>query len=254
MTYAYLQGARDEDARAILLELPKLAAMLKRDDANFFAGAFALAAIPVRNAVERRRWQEAAHLEPASAAFASEGFCGAPAMLEWARGLGAARTGKPEAARRSIERLHQCREDLLRTGQPLWAAQVDVQRRTVAAWLALAEGRQDKALETMRAAADLEDSTDKSPVTPGAVAPAREMLAEMLLNLELPAEALAELERVLEDAPNRLRSLHGAAQAALLAGETQVAKRYFTELLELGRLADSERPELREAGNFLARR
>ena len=128
---------------------------------------------------------------------------------------------------------------------------VEAQRRAVAAWLALIEGKKEEALVMMRSAADLEDSTDKPPTTPGAIVPARELLGEMLLEMERPVEALPEFEATLRDAPNRFRSLYGAARAAELTGDVERANEYYSKLVEVCRFADTERAELREAKNFL---
>jgi len=126
-----------------------------------------------------------------------------------------------------------------------------VQRRAVAAWLSLAEGKKDEALSLMRSAAELEESTDKPPVTPGAIVPARELLGEMLLEVNRPADALIEFEAALEDAPNRFRSLYGAARAAERAGDVDSARKYYSNLLEVARVAETDRPELREARNLV---
>jgi tetratricopeptide (TPR) repeat protein len=128
-----------------------------------------------------------------------------------------------------------------------------MQRLGVEAWLALAEGREEEALALMRSAADLEDSGDKPPTTPGSVVPARELLGEMLLEVGRPADALAEFEGALEATPNRFRSLYGAARAADLAGDVERARQYYAQLLEVSRWAEGERPEAGEAKRFLAK-
>jgi tetratricopeptide (TPR) repeat protein len=129
---------------------------------------------------------------------------------------------------------------------------VEIQRQIVAAWTTWAEGRQEEALKQLRAAADLEDATEKHPVTPGPIVPARELLGEMLLEMKRPSQALAEFEAVLERSPNRLRALYGAARAAREAGDRLRARHFYTKLVELAKTGDGERPELREAEQFLA--
>src|SRR5690606_18651309 len=128
---------------------------------------------------------------------------------------------------------------------------VDIQSREVEAWIALAEGRNEEALALMREAVELEAATEKHPVTPGPIAPARELLGEMLLTLEQPAEALVEFEASLSTEPNRFRSLYGAARAAELAGEIETARSHYEALIELSADADSERAEIAEAEAFL---
>ena len=129
-----------------------------------------------------------------------------------------------------------------------WANQVEIQRQEVSAWLAFAEGDSQGALTEMHAAAEKEDKTEKSVVTPGPLAPARELLAEILLALNRPSEALKEFEATLAKEPNRFRSLYGAAEAAKLAGDHVTAQTYFRRLLKVAERADMpERRELAEA-------
>jgi tetratricopeptide (TPR) repeat protein len=132
-----------------------------------------------------------------------------------------------------------------------WATQVEIQRRAAAAWLAKVEGKSEDALRLMRSAADLEDSTDKHPVTPGAVLPAREMLGDLLLELSQPAEALREYERSLADSPNRFNGLSGAARAAKLAGDRLKARRYYQKLVATCARGDDGRADLQRAREFL---
>jgi tetratricopeptide (TPR) repeat protein len=122
----------------------------------------------------------------------------------------------------------------------------------VAAWIARGEGRNDEALRLLRQAADREDGTEKHPVTPGAIQPAREMLGELLLDLGQPAAALAEFEASQKIDPNRFHGLAGAALAAERAGDRAKAKRYYEHLLELTKTADSPRPEIARARAFVA--
>lgn len=262
LVYAYLQGARDREAERVLERLPARAGELSAEDTNYPAGLYATAAIPARYALERRDWRRAAALEVPRDVLPGGTWCWAEAPLHTARGLGAARAGDPEDARRSMKELEGCRQLLLdtegRTGAgnarvnvPLWANRLEAQRLAVTAWLTLGEGRKGEALALSRSAAYLEDAGDKPPVTPGSVAPARELLGEMLLELERPADALAEFERTLEASPERFRSLYGAARAAELAGELGRAREYYAKLLDIARSADAERPELNEARRFL---
>ena len=259
LVYAYLQGAQDGEARRIWEELPKVTAKLRDDDHKYSVGA-----IPARYTVEQRQWKEAAALGVPTNLFRGGKSCWMAAALYFARGLGALHTGELADARRSIAQLEHCREVLLDSGksngeqadrgrlnEKLWANLVDAQRRAVAAWLALAEGKKDEALAMMRSAADLEDSTDKPPTTPGAIVPARELLGDMLAELERPTEALREYEVVLDNSPNRFNALYGAARAAELAGDMGKARDFYTKLAALGEKADSGRPALSRAKAFL---
>jgi tetratricopeptide (TPR) repeat protein len=135
-----------------------------------------------------------------------------------------------------------------------WAGQTDFQIKAVNAWIALAEKRSDEALQLMREAAQAEEASDKSPVTPGNVVPSRELLGEMLLALNQPAPALAEFERSLKRDPNRFRGIYGAARAAEAAGNAKAAREYYAKLQALSADRDAERPELARAKAFLAAR
>ena len=140
---------------------------------------------------------------------------------------------------------------LEQANEKLWVNHVEVQRRSVLAWVAFAEGQKEEALRLMRSAAELEESTDKPPVTPGSIVPARELFAEMLLAVNRSDDALIAFEATLHDIPNRFQSLYGAALAAERAGKTTKARHYYTKVLEVSEAAKTERPELRLARNFL---
>ena len=169
------------------------------------------------------------------------------------RGLGAARNGNLAQARDDQARLAALRDGLLAAKVGYWADQVDIQRLLVAGWIARAEGRNDDAVQLIRAAADREDATEKHPVTPGSIVPAREVLGELLLDLGRPAEALREFEASQQREPNRLRGYYGVARAAELSGDTAKAKAQYSELLTLAAQADTERPEVARAKAYLAK-
>jgi predicted Zn-dependent protease len=174
-------------------------------------------------------------------------------VLVCARALGAARSGDTTRAREDLERLQILRDALLAAKQSYWAEQVEIQYQVVTAWIMRAEGKREEALQTMRAAADREDATEKHPVTPGPIVPARELLGEMLLEVHEPSQALREFEASMRVEPNRLMGLHGAARAAELSGDREKAGTYYTQLLTLAEPADSTRPELLEARAFLGK-
>ena len=249
LAYAYLQSGQDRKAAELINSIPRP----QKASSHYFAGIYASALIPARYALERRRWDEAAKLQIPEGLFPGGRYASAEANLYFARALGAARTRDLEQARQGMQKLESLRQVMLENKDPYWAGQVDIQRQMVAAWVAFAEGNKEDALKRMRAAADAEDATDKHPVTPGVVRPARELLADMLLELEKPAEALPEFEAVLKGAPNRFNALSGAARAASLAGNKPKASEYYAKLVEICAPADTERSELTEAKAFLAK-
>jgi tetratricopeptide (TPR) repeat protein len=252
LAYAYLQGAQDKHAWGVLDELYKI----RKVDPPNFKVAYAFAAIPARYALERRQWAEAAKLPspPGSMeAFPWQRFRWAEAHIHFARAIGAARTGDTVSARQEVEKLVDIRQALAEVkGEYDWGKQVEIARQVAAAWLAHAEGKNEEALSLMRAAAELDDATEKHPVTPGALLPAREQLGELLLLIKQPVAALQEFETSLRSAPNRFNGLYGAARAAKLAADWKSAKIYYGKLIALCRLADSARPEIEEAKKFLA--
>ena len=246
--YAYLQTAQDEAARRLVELLPEIAlrfnpGMVISGAAPPTAGYFALAAIPARYALERQDWKAAAQLEVRETPFPYT-----QAMTYFARGLAAARLGDIASARASGEALTKIRAWLKKSNEGYWAEQVEIQRRGVSAWAALAEGHTDEALQEMRSAAKLEDGTEKSAVSPGPLAPSRELLAEMLLQMNQPGQALQQFEATLKREPNRFRALFGAARAAQLKGDRETSQRYFRVLLKVCEHADKPgRKELGEA-------
>jgi hypothetical protein len=248
LAYAYLQTAQDGKVKEIVEALYAI----NKVDADNFASAYAFAAIPARYALERRQWSEAAALKVHPADFPWNNFSHAEAMIYFARSLGASRSGDAAGAGKEIERLTSIQKSLAEARENYWATQVEIQRRAAAAWLAHAEGKPEEALQLMRSAADLEDSTEKHPVTPGAVVPARELLGELLLELREPRQALKEFEASLLVSPNRFNGLYGAARAAELSGDREKAGSLYAKLATLGERSDGTRPELRAAKVFLA--
>jgi hypothetical protein len=250
MVYAYLQTAQDAAAARQVAIAAQIFAHY--DPTAAIGGAagpaaayFARAAIPARYCLERRAWAEAAALEPHPSPHLY-----ADAITYFARGLGAVHLKDDAAARSAIGSLAQLRDRLAAAKEDYWANQVEIQRQEVAAWLAFAEGSDQKALAGMRVAAAMEDKTEKNAITPGPLAPAHELLGDLLLELKRPAEALEEFEATLTREPNRFRSLYGAAEAAKLAGDRQTAQTHFKKLLTVAERADHPgRRELDEARN-----
>jgi hypothetical protein len=246
--YAYLQGAQDREAKKTLEDKP----LPRKDESQSFNGLYATGAIPARYALERHRWAEAAALPMPPNIFPGGRYAWTEANIHFARALGASHTGQTDAARNELQQLASLRDTLTQANEEYWADQVEIQRETAAAWLALAEGKREEALRQMRSAADHEDATEKHNVTPGVVLPARELLGEMLLELKQPAQALPEFEATLRTAPNRFNALSGAARAAKLSGDGEKARSYYAKLLAICDHADGDRPELGDARSELS--
>jgi tetratricopeptide (TPR) repeat protein len=221
-------------------------------DQNVFQAGYALAAIPARYALERRRWSVAASLEVRPSSIAWSEFPYAEAITHFARALGAARSGNPAAARAEIDRLATIRRALAQgEGQYDWGRQVEIQKLSATAWAEHSQGDDVSALHTMRSSAELEDNAEKHPVTPGPVLPARELLGELFLELDRPELALAEFEAVLRRFPGRFNATYGAARAAELSGDQKHAVKRYRDLLGLCGRADTERLELQNARSYL---
>jgi tetratricopeptide (TPR) repeat protein len=238
-TYAYLQTAQDAAAKAAV---ERGATIASQPGAN----TFAVAAMPARYALERGDWAAAAALTVTAAPATPY----TEALTHFARAIGASRSGRPDAASADIARLAEVRDRLTKIPDPYWAEQVDIQRRVALAWQAYAQGRRDDGIAQLIAAADAEDLTDKASVTPGPLAPARELLGEMLLDAGRPREALVAFEATMRKEPNRFRGLYGGARAAAAAGDKDKAARYYRDLLAIAADSDTPRPELVEARGF----
>ncbi|MEW6129571.1 MAG: hypothetical protein AB1757_21200 [Acidobacteriota bacterium] len=250
LMYAYLQGAQDEHAKRILDK----ALSYSESDEAVFQVAFAWTAIPARFALERHRWQDAASLTLHPGQFPWERFRFAEANLYFARAIGAARSGDLVTAQREIEKLTTIQMELAKIKDGYdWAKEVQIQLLAATAWFAQAKGKPDEAERLLRATAELEDTTDKHPVTPGAILPAREMLGDLLLELKRPAEALKEYEAVLQITPNRFNSLYGAARAAEIAGNRRKTRFYYTKLTKGCNRATGRQSELQAAKVFLGK-
>jgi hypothetical protein len=247
LEYAYLQTGRDADADRVLAEVRAVKAL----DVPNFAAAYALASVGARHALERRDWAEARALAVEPSWFPWARFPYAEANVHFARALGGARGGALEVAREALVRLDAIHDALVAAKDGYWAGQVDIQRRGARAWLAQAEGRHDEAVRLAREAADLEDATEKHPVTPGMILPAREILADLLMEGGDAKGALAEYEKVLGPVPGRYRSLAGAAAAADAAKDTTRAARHRRALAAQCAKADPPRAEVAKARAFL---
>jgi tetratricopeptide (TPR) repeat protein len=250
LAYAYLQQANDEAADSALEAIVALEPPFQ----NHSATVYAFAAVPVRLALERHDWEEAAQAETRW-----------PADLDWdrypyldalpyfARALGAARTGNPADAKAAIAELVRLEQAARELDIPYdWGIQVAIQRVAAKAWLAYEFGDTEQALELAREAADMEGTTEKNPVTPGEVLPARELYGDMLLATGRHDDAIEAYRVALERSPNRFNSLFGAGRAAELAEDRDTAESFYQQLLEVCSGSTGDRPELAHAREFVS--
>jgi hypothetical protein len=247
LEYAYLQSSQDHEAQGVVDEL----LAFRQSAGASLPMAYAVAAIPVRLALEHRDWPAAAALGTPTVGFPLERFPSAEAMISFARALGTAQTGDIPGAQAEIAKLQSLKDKLLEAKDTYWANQVEVERLGAAGILAHVQGDDKKALELVRAAADLDGTMDKHPATPASVLPARELLADLLLELNQSREAFKEYELSLRAEPNRFRSILGTARAARQSGDLAVSRDAYQRLVTLSTPASSERPELLEAKAFL---
>jgi Tfp pilus assembly protein PilF len=221
LTYAYLQLGHNDDAKRVVDDVGAMHALAA---ARFKIG-YAANAMPVRFAIERRQWNEAAALEPLP-----DSEPQVAAIVYWARAVGAARSRHPDNAQTDIARIDASLDRLKAAGNAYWATQTQVLAESARAWRLLANAQADQAIAQLRTAADTEDATEKLPLTPGPIVPAREQLGEMLLEAGHPADALREFEIALKAAPRRRGALMGAVQAAERGGDTEAAKRFRAQM------------------------
>ncbi|MEP6723586.1 MAG: hypothetical protein ABJA77_19250, partial [Variovorax sp.] len=245
LVYANLQLGQDGVASAIIDEMKQVAGFSEAS----LPGPYALAAAPARFAVERADWNSAAALPVRPSQLPH-----ALAITHFARALGAARTGDTSAASTDIARLAELRDKLRDAKDAYWSEQVDIQRQVASAWLLYAQGKHEDALTAMAAAADAEDKTEKHPVTPGVLKPARELYGDMLLERSSPKEALVAYEATLKKEPRRLDATVGAAKAADQAGDAVKARDYFGQVVTIAEGTSVTRTEVAEARMFLAKK
>jgi hypothetical protein len=223
LVYAYLQSGRDAEVAGVLAQLRGMPALANRE----FKIGYSATAIPIRYAVERREWKDAAQSTAAEGALPQ-----VEAIAAWARAVGLARGGpargggNPSPARPEMDTLQKLEDQLQAAGNKYWAGQVHILFLEASAWVANAESKPENAIALMRSAATQDDAVEKLSVTPGPIVPAREQLGDLLLELKRPQEALAEYEASLATSPGRRGGLAGALQAARLAGDSSKASRY----------------------------
>ena len=243
MEYALLQMGQEGAAKQVRDDNSAITKL----GFDYVASYTALAAIPARFALERQAWKEAAVLEPRGSKFPQ-----AEAITYFARAVGSARSGDVAAAQRDVDKLKELRAALDNASQSYWAAQVEIQMLAASAWIAQANGDKAAGLKLMRAAADLEDDSEKHIAMENRLYPMRELLGDLLLEQQQPALALTEYEMSLMSTPNRLRGLYGAATAAKAVNQPEKATAYFRKLAELTKDADADRVEIRGARSSLA--
>jgi hypothetical protein len=244
--YSCLQEGQDAKAKEIV---DFTATVRKTNPELEFSGAYALAAIPSRYALERNAWSDAAALRiPELPHWSSFPFM--EALIEYAHALGRAHTGDLEGARKAMDRMRQLRDATSDPKFDYFKRQLDQQMQAASAWVAYGENKKEEAVTMLRRAADAEDILGKHPVSPGALVPAREQLGDLLLALDRPKEAQREFEAALKIYPGRFRGLYGAAQAAKLIGEKEKADHYYAKLAEQTAKADGSRSELAELREY----
>jgi tetratricopeptide (TPR) repeat protein len=207
-----------------------------------------MAASPARYVVERGDWKGAAELPVRANKFPQ-----VMAITHFARALGAARSGHADAAAADLAKLAELRDQLTAAKVGYWPQIVEIQRQIATAWQLHAQGKFDEALTAMSAAADAEDKTEKHPVTPGPLMPARELYGAMLLERGMAKEALAAFEATMAKEPNLFNDIAGAAKAAQALGDSAKATTYWQKLLALASAADGDRPALADAKAYLAK-
>lgn len=246
LAYAYLQQGADDAAERQLERLRSTERLHPT-----FKTAFHVSSIPARYALERGAWREAAELVPRPYdGLEWDRFPWPEAVTWFARGIGAARLGRFEDAARALDRLGELEQAADQAGEELFTRQIRVLRLAISAWLAHAQGKDELALEQMQAAAELEISTPKHPVTPAPTLPADELLGDLLMERGTPEEALAAYQRSLELHPNRFNSMLGAARAARALEDEATARKFYADLVQTTVL-DSNRAGLKEANAYM---
>ena len=250
LMYAHIQTGHEAEAEALITDIEENGPHL-----NTLATAYAFAAIPARYALELRLWDRAAALEPRwdgnDPEMTWDNYSPCEAVTYFARGVGGALGGQPKVAQQALNALEGLRVTTLQSQIPFWEKRVRIQKRAVEACIAYAEGKHDRALNSLKNIANMEDDVGKHPVMPAVVLPIRELYADLLMEQKRYAAALAAYKINLDSRPGRFNSIGGAGRAAELLGRDADARAYYELLLELTEGADSIRPELGYAQKFL---
>ncbi|WP_211318337.1 tetratricopeptide repeat protein [Photobacterium sanctipauli] len=248
LAYSYLQQAQDAKALEVVETIQGLDAPIQ----PHVASAYTLAAVPARYALERQQWSAAAELVPKTpSSYPWDNYPAMEAITHFANALGAARAGDKQGAEKALKRLGELKTQAEQSSA-YWGKQVEIQRLSALAWHQFQQGDHEQALQTMQSAADLEATTEKHPVTPGEIIPARELLADMLWEMEMYQQALDEYVIALIRSKNRFNSLYGAARSAEMAGDKDKAGQYYQMLIDVAGEGDADRLRLQQAKEFLA--
>ncbi|MGZ4835547.1 MAG: hypothetical protein ACXVZZ_07915, partial [Terriglobales bacterium] len=245
LVYAYLQSGREVEAQRVITEVKTLPAMKSMYGEGYDPQAYALSKFPALYALELRHWSDAAALTPAANGDSTD-----KSITYWARAIGAARAGNVSEAHKDIAELETIRQEMLKKKKATYAQYVENAQKEAAAWVAHAEGKDEEAIKALRALAEGEESTGDEPEG----IPAREMLADLLLETKHPEQAFTEYETDLKFNPNRFNGLYGAASAAEMAGKNEKAATYYTQLVKICAGSNSDRPELGKAKALLAQK
>ncbi len=249
LVYAYLQKSEYSEVGDIITSIESMSGAFQVHSGT----AYALAAIKGRMDLEYQQWTDAANLlTEYQSKFPWEKYPQYEALVYFAKGIGGGRSGNPEIAKISFEKLEALQNVLGNSrASQYWIGQIEIQKTVVKAWQMYAENNMEKAKEIMFLAAELESATEKNPVTPGQLLPVREMLGDLLLEMGLPEDALEQYRLSLENNPNRFNSIYGCGIAAEQIGEINLAKEYFTSLIELNGSSDLTRDRLVYASNVV---
>jgi len=248
LAYSYLQKGQDLKAQDVLNEIVSLQGSIQKH----VVSSYTLASVSARIALERHNWEKASRvkaIEPGNYPLRSH-----PAMFaitHFARAMGAANSGKDEIAKQEIAILDELKNKEAKSSA-YWAKQIEIQLLCAVAWLTYNQGLQTQGLNVMKKAADLESTTDKHPITPGEILPARELYGDMLFESKSYADALKQYEKALIRSPNRFNSLYGAARAAELAGDVGKAQWYYSKFVELTKEAEIGLDKIENAKSYLA--
>ncbi len=245
LVYAYLQQGDNERANEQYEHLNTITKV------HYASSPYNLWAIPARIVLENKQWEAAAKLEIHETNFQLEQFPWEKSIIHFTRLLGLAHAGKLAAAEVELKNLQKLQQELVDQNEQYEADQVMIQVISSLAWIQFAKGNKEQAIVRMIEAADMEDNTEKHPITPGEVLPARELLGDMLLAMNKPAQALEAYELDLKGHPNRFNGIYGAAIAAKGVGDLEKATSYFQDLLKLVGTTESDRQEVEEARRFV---
>ncbi|HSR17737.1 MAG TPA: hypothetical protein VLM39_06545, partial [Ignavibacteriaceae bacterium] len=249
LVYAYLQKSEYNKAKDVESIIDTLGGTFEPTPVT----AYAVAGIPGRIALEFQNWEEAENLSLVNySEFPWKKFPQYEALTYFAKGIGAGRNGNAKNALLAFQKLEELQNSFKNSeASKYWIDQIEIQKTVVKAWQMYADGEKEKSLETMITASELEDKTEKNPVTPGSLLPAREMLGDLYMELNRPKDALKQYELSLKNNPNRFNSLYGAGKSAELTGNMQKARFYYTAVLKLGKSAEVKREQIVHAADVI---